>query len=94
MRIRPRDERTRDDQPLLGEIEVKDPIARRGVIRLVDLVQRGKVPPDPGLLVVGVSPRKHEMIVRDSSLPRIDRVATGDLVEGMDGEGRRAVRGR
>ena len=93
VRIGPGDERAGDDQPLLGEIKVEDPIARRRVVGLVNLVQRRKIPPDPGLLVVGVSSRKHEVVVCDGGLPRIDRVATGDLIEGVDRKRRGAVGG-
>ena len=49
---------------------------------------------DRRLLVVGVDAGEDEVIVGDGRLPRIDRVAAGDLVEGVDRERRGAVGGR
>jgi hypothetical protein len=42
---------------------------------------------------VRLDPGEHEVVVRDRGLPRIDLVSAGDLVEGVDGEGRGAVGG-
>ena len=82
------------DEPLLGKIEMKDAVARRRVVRLLDAVQPGEVAADRRLLVVVSLAREDEMIVGDRRLPREDRVAAGNLVEGVDGERRRPVRRR
>ena len=49
---------------------------------------------DAGLLVVGLDAGEDEVIVGDRRLARIDRVAAGDLVEGVDRKRRGAVGGR
>ena len=53
-----------------------------------------ELPADRGLLVVVCLAGEDEVIVGDGRLPRIDRVAAGDLVEGVDRKRRGAVRGR
>src|SRR5260370_11418724 len=73
---------------------MEDAVTRRGVVRLLHLLQTGELASDAGLLVVDGAAREHEMVVRDRSLTRIDRVAAADLVEGMNRERRRSVRGR
>ena len=72
---------------------MKDAVARRGVVRLPDAVQPRELAADGGLLVIILLAREDEVIVGDGRLPRKDRVAAGNLVEGMDRERRGAVRG-
>ena len=81
MRVRAGDELSRQHQPLLGKIEVKDAVARRRVIRLLDPVELGELPPDRRLLVVVFLAGEDKMIVGDRGLSWIDRVAAGDLIE-------------
>src|SRR5207237_4243615 len=45
------------------------------------------------LLVVGIPAGEDEVVIGDRRLPWKDRVATGDLIERVDGKGRRAVGG-
>jgi len=75
VRIGARDELSGDNEPLLGKVEVKDAVARRGVVRLLDAVQLGEAGADRGLLVVVGPSGEDEVIVRDGRLARIDRVA-------------------
>ena len=73
---------------------MEDAVARRRVVRLLDAVQPRELAADRRLLVVGVAAGEDEVIVGDRRLARIDRVAAGDLVEGVDRERRGAVGGR
>ena len=50
--------------------------------------------PIDGLPLVGLLAGEDEVVVGDRDLARVDRVAAGDLVEGVDRERRRAVGGR
>ena len=52
---------------------MKDAVARRRVVRLLDVVQARELAADAGLLVVGVEAGEDEVIVGDGGLPRIDR---------------------
>ena len=70
MRVGAGDQRTRHDKPLLREIEMEDPIARRRVIGTLDPVALRELPPDLGLLVVGLTAVEHEVVVGDRDLPR------------------------
>src|SRR5207253_1008748 len=79
-------------QPLLGKIEVKDAVSGRGVVRLLDAVQPRELAPDRRLLVIVFFAGKDEMVVGYRRLARVDGLAPGDLIEGMDRERRRAVR--
>ena len=94
MRVGAGDHHAGHHETLLGEVEVEDAVAGRGVVRLLDAVERGERAADRGLLVVGLDAGEDEMIVRDRDLPRPDHVAAGDLVEGVDRERRGAVAGR
>ena len=73
---------------------MEDAVARRRVIRLPDPVQPRELTPDPGLLVVVGPAGEDEVIVGDRRLAGIDEAAAGDLIEGVNGEGRGAVRRR
>jgi hypothetical protein len=57
-------------------------------------VRLGELATDVGLLLVGLDAGEDEMIVGDGRLTRIDRLPTGDLVEGVNGERRSPVRRR
>ncbi len=70
---------------------MKDAVAGRRVVRLPDAVPAREFPADGGLLLVRFLSGEDEMVVRDGRLPREDRVAAGDLVERVDGEGSRSV---
>ena len=94
MRVGAGDELPGHHQALLGKIEVKDAVARRRVVRLLDAVQARELAADRRLLVVVVLAGEDEVIVGDRGLARIDRVAAGDLVERVDRKRRGAVRGR
>ena len=72
MRIGARDELAGHHQPLLGEIEMKDAVARRRVVRLLEAVNAGELAADRRLLVVRLDPREHEVIVGDRGLARVD----------------------
>ena len=93
MRVRARDELPRQDEALLREVEVENAVARRRVVRLLDSVPPRELPADRRLLLVGLLAGEDEMVVGDRRLPRKDRRASRDLVEGVDGEGRRPVGG-
>ena len=84
MRVGARDERSGEDELLLGEIEVEDTVARRRVVGPSDAVSLRELAADPGLLVVGLAMIEDEVVVRDGDLARADRVAPGDLVERVD----------
>ena len=86
MRVSAGDERAREDELLLGEVEVEDPVARRRVVRRRYPVPLRELTPDAGLLVVGLAMVEDEMVVGDRDLARTNGVAAGDLVEGVDGE--------
>ena len=81
-------------EALLGKIEVKDAVAGRGVVRLLQPVPLGERAADRRLLLVLGLAGEDEVIVGDRRLARIDEVAAGDLVERVDRERRRAVGGR
>ena len=72
---------------------MENAVARRRVIRLLDAVQPREFAADGGLLVVIPLAREDEVIVGDRRLPRKDRVAAGNLIEGVNGKRRGAVRG-
>jgi hypothetical protein len=93
VRVGAGDELTRHDQPLLGEVEVEDAVARRGVVGLHHPVARGELPTDRRLPVVRLDAGEHEVIVGDRRLARADRVTARDLVHRVDRERRRAVGG-
>ena len=93
VRIGARDEGTGDDQSLFGKVEMKNPVAGRGVVGFADPVQLREVPTNRGLLVVGIAAGKDEMIVGNGGLPGKDPVAARDLVERMDRKRRGPVRG-
>jgi hypothetical protein len=78
----------RQDQSLLGEVEVEDPVARRRVPGLADLVLGGEGAADRGLVIVLDLPREDEVVVGDRGLARVDRAPARDQVEGVDREGR------
>jgi hypothetical protein len=58
VRVGAGDELPRHDEPLLGEVEVEDAVARRRVVRLLDPVQPRELAADRRLLVVGLDPVK------------------------------------
>ena len=64
---------------------------RMGERFTADAMQFGKFAPNRRLLVVGISAGEDEVIIGDGGLPGKDRVAAGDLIERVDGKGRRAV---
>ena len=70
---------------------MKNPVAWSGVVRFANPVKLRELTSDTRLLVVGLDAREDEVIVGNRRLPRIDRVAAGDLVEGMNREGGGAV---
>ena len=70
---------------------MEDAIARRRVVRLLDPVRLRERAADARLPLVVFAAREDEVIVGDCRLARIDGVASGDLVEGVDGERRGAV---
>ena len=95
MRVGAGNELPRHHQPLLGKVEVEDAVARRRVVRLLDAVQRARTRGrSPVCLSSSSLAGEDEVIVGDRRLPRIDRVAAGDLVEGVDRKRRGAVRRR
>ena len=95
VRVGARDELAGQHQPLLGEVEVEDAVAgRRRSTASRCRAASANCAPDRRLLVVGVLAGEDEVVVGDRRLARVDRVAAGDLVEGVDGERRRAVGGR
>ena len=94
MRIGAGNELTRQHEPLLGKVEVKDPVARRGVVRRLQSLLARERAADARLLLVVVASGEDEVIVGDRRLPRADDVTAGDLVEGVDRKRRRAVRRR
>src|SRR5207245_4956301 len=94
VRVVARNELTRHDERMLGKIEVKNPVARRRVERLLDAVQLCKRAADRRLLLVVFLAREDEVIVGDRGLARIDRIAAWDLVERVNRGWRRAVRTR
>src|SRR5687768_18136320 len=63
---------------------MEDAVARRGVVRLLDAMELGKLPPYRGLLVVVFFSGEDEVIVGDGGLPRKDRTAARDLIEGVN----------
>ena len=73
VRVGARDELTRQDETLLREVEVEDPVARRGVVGLFDRVQRAKSRPRRSALV-RLFAREDEVVVGDRRLARKDRV--------------------
>jgi hypothetical protein len=94
MRVGAWNELAGQHEALLREIEVKNAVARRRVIRRFEPVQARELAADRRLPVVVAPAREDEVIVGDRRLPRKDRVSARNLVERVDGEGRRAVRGR
>ena len=52
VRVGAGNELPRQHETLLGKVEVEDAVARRRVVRLLDAVLLGKLPPDRRLLVV------------------------------------------
>src|SRR6185369_12664754 len=92
VRVGARDELARNDEPLFGKIEMEDAVTRRRVVRLLDTVQPRELAADGGLLVIVSLACEDEVVVGDGRLPRKDRVAAGNLVEGVDRERRGAVR--
>ena len=94
VRVGAGNELARHHQPLLGKVEMEDAVAGRRVVRLLDAVMRRELAADRRLLLVVVLAGEDEVIVGDRRLPRVDRVAAGDLVEGVDRERRGAVGGR
>src|SRR5699024_9825422 len=82
------------DEPLLGEVEVKDAVARLGPPGGANVVLARELPRDRGLAVVGLLTREDEVVARERRPPRVDRVAARDRVERVDRERSRAVRGR
>ena len=73
MRVRPGDELARQDEPLLREVEVEDPVARRRVVRLLEAVHPGELAADRGLARVVLPAGEDEVVVRDGGLAGIDR---------------------
>ena len=74
---------------------MEDAVAGRRVVRLLDAVLRRELRGrSPVCLSSSSLAGEDEVIVGDRRLPRIDRVAAGDLVEGVDRERRGAVRRR
>src|SRR5687768_13609176 len=71
---------------------MENTVARRGVVRLPDVVLLSELVSDERLFVVVFLTREHEMIVGNSRPSRVDRVAAGNLVERVDRERCRAVR--
>ena len=58
MRVGAGDELAGHHQPLLGKVEVEDAVARRGVVRLLQMpCSARELAADAGLLVVGVDAR-------------------------------------
>ena len=70
---------------------MKDAVAGRRVVRLLEAVAARERAADARLLLVVVAPGEDEVIVGDGGLPRVDRVAAGDLVEGVNRKRRGAV---
>src|SRR6202043_2200520 len=64
------------------------------VVGAVEAVHPRKCTANARLLLVVVATGEHEMVVGNGGLARNDRMAAGDLVEGVDGECRRAGRSR
>ena len=73
---------------------MKDAVARCGVTGFADGVLARELPRDRRLPLVRLLAGEHEMVAGDRGLPGLDGVAAGDLIEGVDGERRRAVGGR
>ena len=94
VRIGARDEVARRHQPLLGKVEVKDPVAGRRVVRPFDTVQPRELAANRRLPVIVRPAGENEMIVGDRGPARSRGVAGGDLIERVDREGRGAVGGR
>src|SRR4029450_4759209 len=86
VRVGARDELPRKDEALLREVEVKDPVAGRRVVRLLDPVALGELATDRGLVLVGLLAGEDEGIVREGRLTRKDGVAARNLVERVDRE--------
>ncbi len=72
---------------------MEDAVAGRRVVRLLHAVHARELAADRGLSRVVLAAREDEVVVGDGGLARIDRRAAGDLVEGVDREGRRAIGG-
>src|SRR5207245_10356156 len=70
VRVGAGDERAGENELLLGEVEVEDPVARRRVVRRRYPVPLRELTPDAGLLVVGLAMVEDEMVVGDSGLAR------------------------
>ena len=75
MRVGARNELTRDDEALLGKVEMEDAVARRGVVRLADLMLLRELAADLRLLVVVLLAGEDEVIVGHRRLPREDRIS-------------------
>ena len=71
VRVGAGNELARQHQPLLGKIEMKDAVARRRVIRLLDAVEFRELPSDGRLLVVVFLAGEDEVIVGDRGLARV-----------------------
>ena len=83
------------DESLLREIEVKDAVARRRVVRLLEPLQPSRTRGRCSSACSSSSRAgEDEMVVGDRRLPRVDRVAAGDLVERVNRKRRGAVGGR
>ena len=93
VRVGARDELAGHHQALFGKIEMEDAVARGGVVRLLQPLLSRKLPTDARLLVVDRVAGEDEVVVGNRRLARMDRAA-GNLVEGVDGKRRRAVRRR
>ena len=92
MRVGTGNELSGKHEALLGEIEVKDAVTWCGVIRRLQFLLARERAPDACLLVVVLTSGEHEVIVRDRRLPRVNRAAASDLVEGVDRKRRGAIR--
>ena len=84
VRVRAGNELARHHEALLGEVEVEDAVAGVRVVRLLQPVEAGELAADRGLAVVVLPAGEDEVIVGDRGLARINRAASGDLVERVD----------
>ena len=94
VRIGAGNELTRQHEALFRKVEVKDPIARRRVVRRRQALLSRECATDARLLLIVITPGEDEMIVGNGRLSRTDHVAASDLVEGVDRKRRRSVGGR
>ena len=74
VRVGAGNELSRQHEPLLGKVEVKDAVAGRRVVRRLQSLLARERPADARLLLVVFAAGEDEVIVGDRRLPRIDRV--------------------